>query len=113
MATLRVKTGDATVWGSGGGLIGYEFVDATGAYSMAAVSRPDCAAYPITPEAPVTSPLWMSGAWKTAPPQQFSLDGRGRLPAGTWDLTAVAAFGGTDCVGMEPVRASVRVTVVP
>ena len=92
-ATLGVDTGTATVWGSGGGLIGFEYADVARTYSMASASRLDCAPYTIDAVKPVTSPVWMSGAWDKAPTQQFTIDGKARLPAGTWDITALAVFG--------------------
>ena len=112
-ATLGVDTGTATVWGSGGGLIGFEYADASRTYSMASVSRLDCAPYTIDAVRSVTSPVWMSGAWDKGPTQQFAIDGKARLPAGTWDITAVAVFGRDSCSYGELLRATVRVQVVP
>lgn len=113
IATLGVDTGTATVWGSGGGLIGFEYADAARNYSMASVSRLDCAAYTIDAVKPVTSPIWMSGAWDKGPTQQFAIDGKARLPTGAWDITALAVFGRGSCSDGEPLRATVRVQIVP
>jgi hypothetical protein len=112
-ATLRVQDAATTLWGSGGGLIGFEFADSTGTYRMQSAWRLDCIAHSLAPGSPATSDIWMSGAWDgAAPAQQFAIDGKARLPAGEWDITAVAVFGIDGCGSDRTMRTTVRIHVI-
>ena len=119
LATLALDQGDhADLTGAGGGLLAFEFAEVGGDRHTQPIWDAACAQHPLSAGKPMTSDIVKSGAYQgDAPPgdfnRQFITDPLVRLPAGTWDITAVAMFDeGPTCSGpSHEMRATVRVTV--
>lgn len=119
-ATLEVTDGhDASLSGSGDGLLGFSFVEVGGTRRMDAGWHDDCRRYTIEAGSPMTSAITKSGGWGGEDPdaafyQAFIADPQVHLPPGTWDISAVASFAEGDCGGVHhDLRATIRVTVTP
>jgi hypothetical protein len=129
-ATLRSGdniTGTAELWmraGSTGALsgsselFGFEFAEVGGQHrGVTPVFPSDCSPHQVGSDAPLTSPIVKSGATGGGANDPFITEFlRGRevhLPAGDWDITAIAGFHeGRSCSGLlHSVRATVRVRV--
>lgn len=115
-------TGSAptTVYGSGSGVIGFVYAEVGGTRDVNPVWTADCGPHPLDPAAPITVGLSKSGAVDGSEPdadflRTFLLTDPGviRLPAGTWDISAVTQFlDGADCSGgSHAMKATVRITV--
>lgn len=109
-----------TIYGSGGGVIGFTYVEVGGTRSVEPVWTDDCGPHPLGPVAPITVPLSKSGAVPDSGPdadflRTFLLTDPGvvRLPAGTWDISAVTQFLDRDaCSGAShSMKATVRIRV--
>jgi hypothetical protein len=109
-----------TVYGSGGGVIGFTYVEVGGTRSVEPVWTDDCGPHPLGPVAPITVPLSKSGAVPDSGPdaeflRSFLLTDPGvvRLPAGTWDISAVTQFlDGDACSGAShSMKATARIRV--
>jgi hypothetical protein len=104
------------IYGSGG-LIGFRFTQIDGSHKVEPVSTADCRRYEIDPATPINAPLSKSGATSPEDPdfdflQTFLTAPDVHLPAGTWDVTALANFDEGDCgPGGHSIAATVRVTV--
>ena len=128
--TLRTGdniTGTAELWlraGSSGALsgpselFGFEFAEVGGEHrGVAPVSTTDCSPHQVGSDTPLTSPIVKSGATTGGVHDEFISEFlRGReiyLPAGDWDITAIAGFfDGRSCSGQRyGIRATVRVRV--
>ena len=129
--TLRTGdniTGRAELWlraGGSGALSGssdifaFEFVEVGGQNrAIAPVVSSDCSPHQVGSDNPLTSPIVKSG--NVIPgnanadfTRQFLEGPEVHLPAGTWDITAIAGFvDGRSCTGLaHSIRATVRVTV--
>lgn len=116
-------TGTAELWlrgpGSGalsgpGQLFGFEFAEVGGSHRLVApVMDTDCSPHQMGSDAPLTSTIVKSGVAVDDFSRTF-LEGRPvHLPAGTWDITAIAWFHeGRECGGLlREVRATIRVVV--
>ena len=121
-------SGRAELWLNAGGsgalsgsseIFGFEFLEVGGQNrAVAPVLSSDCSPHLVGAHDPLTSPIVKSGNAVPGNPnadftRQF-LDGPEiHLPAGTWDITAVAGFvDGRSCSGLpHSIRATVRVTV--
>ena len=112
--------GPTTVYGSGGGVIAFSYAEVGGDRHVDPVWAADCGPHPLGPRAPITADLSKSGAVGGTEPdadflRTFLLTDPGvvRLPAGTWDVSAVTEFlDGNACSGgAHEMRATMRVTV--
>ena len=118
-ATLSF-TGSAptTIQGSGSGVIAFSYVEVGGTRRVDPIWTADCGPHPIGPENPITADLSKSGAIDGTGPEadflrSFFADPQVRLPAGTWDISAVTQFlDGDACSGTShTMKATVRITV--
>ena len=128
--TLRTGdniTGTAELWlraGSSGALsgpsdlFGFEFAEVGGQHRGVVPMMPSvCAPHQVGSDSPLTSPIVKSGATTGGVHDGFIQEFlRGReihLPAGEWDITAIAGFfDGRGCSGQQfAMRATVRVRV--
>jgi hypothetical protein len=110
-----------SVDGSGSGPIVFSYAEVGGTRRVDPVWTADCAPHPLGPAAPITADLSKSGAVGGTEPdadllRSFLLADPGvvRLPAGTWDITALATFSeaaGCSGAGQHDMTATVRVTV--
>ena len=120
-AQLALTAGDqVALSGSGGGLLGFGFAEVGGTRQMGPGWTADCRRYALAAAAPMTSAITKSGGWSEDQPDAafyrgFFNDALVHLPAGQWDITAVASFiEGPGCGGTShEMRATVRVTVTP
>jgi hypothetical protein len=106
--------------GSGGGPIGFEYREVGGRRHLSAVWDASCGVHTLTRDAPINEPLGKSGGWSNDDPdadfyRDFLQAPDVRLPAGVWDVSAVAMFyEGRECEGAEhQIRATIRITVNP
>jgi hypothetical protein len=109
--------GAATVTGAGT-FVGYEFTEVGGkARHVEPVFDLTCAPHQVTSGSPTELPIIKSGAWVDGPDaawyRDFFADPAVKLPAGDWDITAIAQFyDGRSCAGQHlDMRATVRVHV--
>jgi hypothetical protein len=117
-ATLTLLTpGNATVTGSTD-IVAFEFAEVGGAgRDVVPASPSDCAVHFVTSSGGVVTPMAKSGAVVDGPNadwyRQFLADPLVHLPAGDWDITAIATFfDGRNCVGQPyDLRTTVRVHV--
>jgi hypothetical protein len=117
-ATLTLLTpGGATVTGSSD-MVTFEFAEVGGAGRDVVPAAPsDCAPHVVTSSGGVVTPIAKSGAVVDGPNadwyRQFLQDPLVHLPAGDWDITAIATFiDGKGCSGAPyDLRATVRVHV--
>jgi hypothetical protein len=109
-----------TVYGSGSGVIAFSYAEVGGSRRVEPVWTADCAPHPLGPAAPITAGLYGSGVVSgTEPDADFlrsflaSDPGVVRLPAGTWDVSAVTMFlDGEGCSGANhEMTATVRIEV--
>jgi hypothetical protein len=119
-ATLGTTNGrDAGIVASGGGPLGFSFTEVGGTRQMGFGMTADCVRYTVGGEAPITSGIRKSGGWGGEDPnaafyEQFFADPEVHLPAGTWDIAAVAVFAEATCGGIERnLSATIRVTITP
>ena len=119
-ATLGTTDGlDAGIVASGGGPLGFSFTEVGGTRQMGVAMNSDCVRYTVGAEAPITSGIKKSGGWGSEDPnaafyEQFFADPEVHLPAGAWDIAAVASFAEGTCGGVERnLTATIRVTVNP
>ncbi len=118
-AELWLKAGGSGVLSGSSDLFGFEFVEVGGQNrAVLPVVSSDCSPHQVGADRPLTSPIVKSGG---VPDGNANADFVRRflegpdihLPAGTWDISAVAGFvDGRACSGMgHAIRATVRVTV--
>jgi hypothetical protein len=107
-----------TIYGSGGGVIVFSYDEVGGNRHVNWVMTADCGPHPLDPATPITAELSKSGAVGGNEPdadflRSFLADPQIRLPAGTWDITAVAVlYEGAGCSGGEhTMKVPVRITV--
>ena len=106
------------IFGSGAGVLAFEFQEVTGDRHVAPIWTADCAPYVLAANQPIRSAITKSGGWSADQPDaqfysDFFADPIVRLPPGTWDITALASFvEGEGCGGVSrALRATVRVHV--
>jgi hypothetical protein len=121
-------TGTAELWLKAGGsgalsgpsdLFSFEVMEVGGQNrAVAPVVSGDCSPHQVGSDQPLTSPIVKSGAVQEGSPnadfvRQFLEGPEIHLPAGQWDIVAVAGFvDGRACSGLRhTIRATVRVTV--
>ena len=109
--------GPATIVGSGGGVLGFGFAEVGGHRQMGPAMTADCRTYRIAGNEPIVSPITKSGGYSNDGPdaafyQAFFADPLVHLPAGEWDITAVAEFVENECGGPDhSLTATIRVRV--
>ena len=129
---LGWKTGDAisgqadlelvgslpTTVSGAGELIIYSFSEVGGTREYGPLSLLDCGPIPLDPATPLGVALYKQGAVTASGgdadfQRAFMADPQVHLPAGTWDITAIADFNeGADCTGVRhTITTSLRVTV--
>ena len=121
VASLEVGGGiGKDIGGSGGGLLGFDFVEANGTRSMTSIWSADCAPYRLEPGRPMKSAIKKSGGFSADEPnaafyRDFLADPIIRLPAGDWTITAVAIFvEGKECRGTSrSLAAPILVHITP
>jgi len=106
-----------TVYGSGGGVIGYSYVARDGSHDVEPAWTADCGPHVIEPATPISVGLSKSGAFGASDPdapflRSFFAAADVHLPAGTWDITALADFfPGAGCAG-DPHHLAASLTIV-
>ena len=116
-ATLSYGGPDPTTISGSGTLIGFRYTQIDGSHKVEPVSTADCRRYEIDPATPMNAPLSKSGALSPEDPdfdflRSFLTAPDVRLPAGMWDVSALAQFTEGDCgPGGHSMAATVRVTV--
>jgi hypothetical protein len=118
-AELWLKAGGSGVISGSSDLFSFEFMEISGQQrTVVPVISSDCSPHQLGTDKPLTSKLFKSGAADAAGTnadfvRQFLQGDTINLPAGTWDITAIAGFiDGHACSGLpHKVRATVRVTV--
>jgi hypothetical protein len=114
--------GDAatTLYGSDGGLIAFNFDEVGGVRQADYAMTADCGPHPVEPATPLNVELFKSGAASGDGPNGDFLRSffagpstEIRLPAGTWDVIAVADFAdGASCSGRQrTMQTTLRITV--
>ena len=105
------------VYGSGS-VLNFAYAEVGGTRKTEPVWTADCATHDLDPATPISEPLGKSGAASADDPNtswlhSFILAPDVRLPAGTWDVTALAEFSeGQACAGRaHSMETTVRVTV--
>jgi hypothetical protein len=105
------------IYGSAG-LLNFRYAEVGGPHKVEPVSTAECGSYDADPATPMSKPLSKSGAFSDDDPdvaflRSFLTAPDVRLPAGTWDVTALAQFteGGMCGAGGHSMAATVRVTV--
>ncbi len=118
-ASLGITTGGAEVGGSGSGLVGFEFREVGGHRLVGPAWTADCRQYRLEAGAPLVTGIVKSGGFAGEDPdaafyRSFFADPLVRLPAGTWEITAVADFIEGACDGAHhTLRAPITVTITP
>ena len=118
-AELWLKAGGSGALSGSSDIFGFEFVEVGGQNrAVAPVLSGDCSPHQVGADAPLTSPIVKSGNViegnaNAEFTKQFLEGPEVHLPAGTWDITAVAGFvDGRACSGLpHAIRSTVRVTV--
>ncbi|HEX3266099.1 MAG TPA: hypothetical protein VHR16_10560 [Candidatus Limnocylindrales bacterium] len=117
-AELWLKAGGSGVLSGPSQLFAFEFVEVGGQQrAVAPAVDSDCSPHQLGQDRPLTSPIYRSGAPGTGANGDFVsqfLQGETiNLPAGTWDISAVAGFfDGRSCGGLRhTIRSTIRVQV--
>lgn len=107
-----------TIFGSGASVLNFAYAEVGGTRKVDPVWAADCGPHALDPATPISEDLLKSGAIPNDGPDadflRSFLTGPGiRLPAATWDITALAIFTeGVGCVGGgHSMNATARVTV--
>ncbi len=107
-----------TISGSAGGVIAFSYTEVGGSRMVTPVWDAACAPYPLDPATPISTKLSKSGAVADSDPnadflRSFLAGPDVRLPAGSWDISALAIFhDGARCDGTaHSLQTTVRVTV--
>jgi hypothetical protein len=100
------------------GLLNFRYTEVGGPHKVEPVSTAECGRYEIDPATPMSKPLFKTGSFYPGEPDEaflrsFLTAPDVRLPAGTWDVTALAQFTEGDSCGLggHSMAATVRVTV--
>ena len=98
-------------------LIAFAFDEVGGIRHVAPVWDQSCVQYPLDPATPTRVALDKSGAFQGNEPdadflRSFFADPEIHLPAGTWDITAIASFSEGSCgAPTHTIKATVRIHV--
>jgi hypothetical protein len=98
--------------------LNFAYAEAGGTHKVGPAGRADCRLYDLDPAVPISNALSKSGGFTDEDPdvawlRSFLTAPDVRLPAGTWDVTAIGEFTeGEGCSGIRrSMEATVRVTV--
>jgi hypothetical protein len=115
-AELHLRAGGSGALSGSSALFGFEFAEVGGERrTVYPVYTPDCAPHQVGTDSPLITPILKSGAYGDDDFVAEFLEGNEvHLPAGLWDITAVAGFyDGRACTGqLHSIRAPVRVTII-
>jgi hypothetical protein len=116
--TLSYAGPKATTLFGSAGLMNFQYTQVGGPHRTSPVSTSECGLYEIGPTTPMSRALSKSGGFTDEDPdaawlRSFLTAPDVRLPAGTWDVTALADFNEGDrcAAGGRSMKATVRVTV--
>jgi hypothetical protein len=120
-ASLVLTQGDAVdLGGSGGGVIAFSYAEIGGRRRLDPIWTADCAPHLLTAQKPFTEPLAKSGGFSNDDPdaefyRAFLTAPTVALPAGIWQIGAVASFvEGAGCAGTHyDFTTTVRIAVTP
>jgi len=117
-ALMLAGGGSVALGASGGGPIAFSIAEVGGTRAMMAASDSSCETYELSAAAPIGSPIRKSGGWGADDPnaafyRAFFNDPLLHLPAGVWDISAVATFiEGAGCQGQShELTATIRISV--
>ena len=117
-ADLELTTSLSKTLSDAGQLIVYSFSEVGGTRHFGPLSTLECKPVVLDPATPLGVSLYKQGAIDAAGAdadfqRAFMADPDIHLPAGTWDITAIANFNdGTDCTGpSHTLKTTLRVTV--
>jgi hypothetical protein len=117
-ATLSYAgSGRLELWSSGAGPLNFGYAEVGGNRNMGPAWTADCKQASIEPGSPIASALGKSGGWNGEDPnapfyRSFFADPQVHLPAGDWDVTAVASFSEGACGGVQhELKATIRIHV--
>lgn len=117
-ATLSYAgSGPLQLWSSGAGPLGFGFVEVGGTRMMGPAWTSDCRQRSIEPGKPIVSAIRKSGGWIGEDPnapfyRSFFADPQIYLPAGDWDVMAVASFDEGVCGGTHhELKTTIRIHV--
>ena len=106
-----------TIWGSSD-FLNFAYAEVGGPHQVEPAGRADCRRQNIDAATPISAGLSKSGGFSEEDPdvdflRSFLTAPDVRLPAGTWDVTAVADFNEGDrcAAGGRSMKATVRVTM--
>ena len=98
-------------------LIAFAFDEVGGIRHVAPIWGQSCSEYPLDPATPQSVAIYKSGAFQGNEPdadflRTFFADPEIHLPAGTWDITAIASFSESGCAAPNrTIQATVRIHV--
>ena len=98
-------------------LIAFAFDEVGGIRHVGVGWDQSCVQYPLDPATPASVALYKSGAFQGNEPdadflRTFFADPEIHLPAGTWDITAIASFSEGDCgAPTHTIQATVRIHI--
>ncbi len=116
-ARLELASGAVELVGAGSGLVAFDIVEVGGSRRMEAAWTSDCAPHHLEAGRPIETAIVKSGGFSAEDPnadfyRQFFADPLVRLPAGRWEIAAVATFAVGECGGREvTLRAPITITV--
>ncbi len=116
-AQLRFLGQGSTTIAHAASLFGFEVAEVGGNRKVQPAWATSCQEETISAASPLTSGLVKSGALDTPFAKDFLGSPEFRLPAGTWDITAIAPFDPAGCGQTKPgtslqLEATIRVQVV-
>lgn len=121
-ATLSVTDGRNRALYGGGGIIIFSYAEVGGTRHMDGSRTLLCGRFTLQAAHPLTQVLTVSGGWDPADPNAafyrvFFADPQIQLPAGTWEITALATFSEGEALGCgstkHDITATIRLTVTP
>jgi hypothetical protein len=117
-ATLEYLGADeeATLWGTGSGLIGFGLNEVAGDRDMGPVSSADCVPYPISELYPITTQFSKAGGYSPDDPnaafwEEYFAETDLYLPAGDWEIRAEATFDAGDTCTAVPTQMTASITL--
>ena len=116
-AILSLTGTQPTKVAGAGDLIAFSFDEVGGTRHVAPIWDQSCVLYPLAPASPTSVALYKSGAINGDEPdadflRSFFADPQIHLPAGTWDITAIASFSEGGCAAPNrTIEATVRIHV--
>lgn len=116
-AILSLTDGQPAKVAGAAALIGFAYDEVGGVRHVAPIWDQSCVLYPLDPATPQSVALDKSGAVQGNEPdadflRTFLADPEIHLPAGTWDISAIASFSETGCAGPnKTMTATVRIHV--